>query len=196
MQNTTRIGFTCLGLLALLLATVSSAQEQPRQHSGNTDAQHDFDWEAGTWKTQVRRLVNPLSGSQEWVEYTGTSVVREVLDGRANLVELRVEGTAGRIHGTSLRLYNPQARQWSLNYASAASGMLSPPVYGGFHASSGDRRGEFYGQENLDGRAVLVRFVISGITTDSARFEQAFSADGGRTWETNWIAVDTRVDGR
>ena len=114
MQNTTRIGFTCLCLLASLLATASSAQEQPRQHSGDTDGQHDFDWETGTWKTQVRRLVNPLSGSQEWVEYTGTSVVRELLDGRANLVELRVEGTAGRIHGTSLRLYNPQTRQWSL----------------------------------------------------------------------------------
>jgi hypothetical protein len=142
----------------------------------------------------VRRLVNPLSGSQQWVEYTGTSVVREVLDGRANLVELRVEGTAGRIHGTSLRLYNPQTRQWSLNYASAASGMLSPPVYGGFRDHGGDRRGEFYGQENLDGRAILVRFIISAITADSARFEQAFSTDGGQSWETNWIAVDTRVD--
>jgi hypothetical protein len=133
--------------------------------------------------------VNPLSGSKEWVEYTGTSVVRKVLEGRANLVELEVEGSAGRIHGASLRLYNPQTRQWNLNYASARNGMLSRPVFGGFH---GDR-GEFYGLEDVDGRAILVRFVISDITTDSARFEQAYSADGGRTWETNWIAIDTRV---
>lgn len=190
MQNMARIGFTCLCLLASMPAMTASAQVAQPQHVENADGQHDFDWEIGTWKTQVRRLVNPFSGTPEWAEYTGTSVVRKVLDGRANLVELRVEGPAGRIHGTSLRLYNPQTRQWSLNYASIRSGMLSRPVFGGFR----EGRGEFYGQEDLDGRAVLVRFVISDASADSARFEQAFSVDGGRTWETNWIAIDTRMD--
>lgn len=190
MQNGARIGFACLCLLALPLTMTTSAQEpQSTPRPAANDGQHDFDWETGTWKTQLRRLVSPLSGSNEWVEYSGTTVVREVLDGRANLAELRVEGRAGRIHGTSLRLYNPQARQWSLNYASMKSGTLSHPLFGGFR----DGRGEFYGQDELDGRAILVRFIISDITPDSARFEQAFSADGGRTWETNWIAIDTRV---
>ena len=190
MQNAARIGFMCLWLLALPPA---AAQElRPVTRAATQDGQHDFDWETGTWKTHVRRLAKPLSGSGEWLEYTGTSVVREVLDGRANLVELRVEGPAGRIHGTSLRLYNPQKRQWSLNYASMANGMLSRPVFGGFR----DGRGEFYGIEDLDGRAVLVRFVISNVSEDSARFEQAFSVDAGRTWETNWIAVDERIGGR
>ena len=113
------------------------------------------------------------------------------MDGEANLVELDVSGAAGRIRGLSLRLYNPQTRQWSLNFASAAGGTLGPPTVGGFR----DGRGEFYAQESLDGRAILVRFVISDITADSARFEQAFSPDGGKTWEVNWIATDRRVKG-
>jgi hypothetical protein len=188
MQNAARIGFTCLWLLALQPAGALEPRSAP--HAATHAGQRDFDWETGTWRTHVRRLAKPLSGSKEWIEYAGTSVVREVLDGRANLVELRVEGPAGRIHGTSLRLYNPQTRQWSLNYASMANGMLSRPVYGGFR----DGRGEFYGIEDMDGRAVLVRFVISDVSKDSARFEQAFSVDAGRTWETNWIAVDERID--
>lgn len=174
--------------LLVLLAMTASAQP-PQAATAPGEGQHDFDWEFGTWKTQVRRLTRPLSGSKDWIEYTGTSVVSGVLDGRANLVELRIEGASGRIHGTSLRLYNPQTRQWNINYASAHDGLLTRPLYGGFQAA----RGEFYGAEDLDGRAVLVRFVISEVKPDSARFEQAYSADGGRTWETNWIAIDTRL---
>lgn len=153
------------------------------------DGQHDFDWEFGTWNTRLRRLGAPLSGSRQWLEYEGTSIVRPLLDGRANIVELAVEGPAGRIEGASLRLYDPQARQWSLHYASLRSGSLTAPVHGGFQ----DGRGEFHGLEELDGRVVLVRFVMTGIGTDTVRFEQAYSDDGGRNWEVNWIATDTRV---
>ena len=156
------------------------------------DGQHDFDFEIGTWKTHLRRLQRPLSGSTTWVEYEGTTVVRKVLDGRANLVELKVNGPAGRLEGLSLRLYNPQSRQWSLNFANIASGTLSPPTIGEFK----DGRGEFYNQETYNGRAILVRFVITKITQDQYRFEQAFSGDGGKTWEVNWIAIDTRVKER
>ena len=153
------------------------------------DGQKDFDFEIGTWKTRLKRLQNPLSGSTTWIEYEGTTVVRKVWDGRANLVELDVKGAAGRIEALSLRLYNPQSRQWSLNFASVNGGALSPPTVGGFK----DGRGEFYNQETFNGRAILVRFIISDITADSCRFEQAFSDDGGKTWETNWIANDTRI---
>jgi hypothetical protein len=152
------------------------------------DGQRDFDFHIGTWKTHLKRLLKPLSGSTEWTEYEGTTIVRKVWDGRANLVELVADGPAGHFEGLSLRLYNQQSRQWSLNFANARSGTLSPPTIGGFK----DGRGEFYNQETYDGRAVLVRFVISDITADSVRFEQAFSDDGGRTWEVNWVAVDTR----
>jgi hypothetical protein len=170
----------CIGAAPAFAAKDSST---PR------DGQHDFDFEIGTWKTHLKRLLHPLTGSTTWVEYDGTSVVREVLDGRANLVELRVEGSAGRIEGMSLRLYNPESRQWSLNFVNAGSGTLSTPTIGEFK----DGLGEFYDQETLNGRAILVRFVISGITKDSCHFEQAFSADGGKSWEVNWIATDTRT---
>ncbi|MBV7473896.1 hypothetical protein KW826_08965 [Pseudoxanthomonas sp. PXM05] len=175
--------------MALLAMNAPAQTPQVASAAAPGDGQHDFDWEIGTWKTELRRLAKPLSGSQEWGEYAGTSVVRKVLDGRANLVELRVAGPAGAIEGVSLRLYNPQAGQWSLHYAGARSGTLTRPVHGSFR----NGRGEFYGQEDLDGKAILVRFVISDITPDSARFEQAYSDDGGRNWETNWIAVDTRI---
>lgn len=184
--------------VAILLAGVAVVEVRSKskasgisaeQSLNERDGQHDFDFEIGTWKTHLRRLKNPLTGSTTWVEYKGTTVVRKVWIGRANLVELDVEGPSGRIEGLSLRLYNPEARQWSLNFANSASGTLAEPVVGGFK----NGRGEFFGQEMLNGRAIFVRFVISEITPNSCRFEQAFSDDGGKTWEVNWIATDTRV---
>jgi hypothetical protein len=153
------------------------------------DGQRDFDFHIGSWKTRLRRLQKPLTGSKTWVEYEGTTVVRKVWNGAANLVELDVSGPAGRIEGLSLRLYNPESRQWSLHFSNRRTGTMSPPTIGEFR----NGRGEFTSQEDLDGRAIFVRFVISDISPDSCHFEQAFSADGGRTWEVNWIATDTRV---
>jgi hypothetical protein len=184
-----------LGTLILTMAawsfapSVLSTASDAQQAAKDRDGQHDFDFEIGTWTTRLRRLSRPLSGSSTWVAYEGTSTVRKVLDGRANLVELDVKGTDGRIEGLSLRLYNPQTRQWSIHYASSRDGVLTAPVTGRFT----NGRGEFYGQDTLDGRVILVRFVVSDIKADSCRFEQAFSDDGGKTWEVNWIAVDTRV---
>lgn len=197
-METSHAGFGSLLSLALLAvvaphpaaaqtATATNAQASEAQRDG----QHDFDFEIGTWRTQLKRLVDPLSGSKTWVEYEGTTVVRKILGGRANLVELDVQGPAGRIEGLSLRLYDPQARQWSLNFSNIKSGTLSPPSIGSF--SKG--RGEFYSKESMDGREILVRFVISDIAADSCHFEQAYSADGGKTWEVNWIADDTRMGG-
>ncbi|MDB6163848.1 MAG: hypothetical protein JWL98_1280 [Xanthomonadaceae bacterium] len=159
------------------------------------DGQHDFDFEIGTWKTHLKRLLHPLSGarlseSSEWVEYEGTTAVRKVWKGRANLVELIADGPAGHFEGLNLRLYNPQSRQWSLNFANAATGSLGQPTIGEFR----NGRGEFYDQEDFNGRAVLVRFLIMPVDANTIRFEQAFSDDGGKTWEVNWIATDTRVD--
>jgi hypothetical protein len=161
------------------------ATVQPAQRDG----QHDFDFEIGRWKTHLSRLQHPLAGSSAWVEYEGTTVVRKIWNGRANLVELEVTGPAGRIEGLSLRLYNPTARQWTLNFASSSGGVLTQPTVGEFR----NGRGEFYDQEKFNDRAILVRFVISDITANSCHFEQAFSDDGGHTWEVNWIATDTRI---
>jgi hypothetical protein len=179
----------CLSQPPFAFSQTSTPQVNAQSSNSVRDGQHDFDFEIGTWKTHLKRLLNPLTGSTTWVEYDGTTVVRKVLNGRANLVELVVDGPAGRFEGLSLRLYNPQSRQWSLNFANAKSGVLAQPTIGEFK----NGRGEFYDQETFNGRAILVRFVISDITPNSCRFEQAFSDDGGKTWEVNWIATDTRV---
>lgn len=161
----------------------------PQPASTERDGQQDFDFEIGAWKTHLSRLLRPLTGSRTWVEYEGATVVRKIWNGRANLVELVADGPGAHIEALSLRLYNPQSRQWSLNFASSSGGTMSQPTIGGFK----NGRGEFFSQETLNGRAIFVRFVISDITPDSCRFEQAFSDDGGKTWEVNWIATDTRV---
>jgi hypothetical protein len=152
-------------------------------------AQHDFDFEIGEWKTHVSRLQHPLTGSTTWVEYDGTTVVRQVWGGKANLVELEVDGPAGHLELLSLRLYNPETHQWSLNVASSRSGELGTAAIGTFK----NGRGEFVDRETFAGRTILVRFTIFDIKPDSCHFEQAFSADDGKTWEVNWRAADTRV---
>ncbi len=183
-----RLGFIVTAL-SLLFVLVADASAQTAPASSNRDGQRDFDFELGTWKTHLKRRLRPLTGSNTWVEYEGTTVVRKVWNGRANLAELDVTGPSGRIEGLSLRLYNPESRQWSLNFSNVAGGTLSPPTIGEFK----NGRGEFYNQETLNGRAILVRFVIFDITPNSAKFEQAFSDDGGKTWEVNWIATDKRT---
>jgi hypothetical protein len=153
------------------------------------DGRHDFDFNIGTWQTHVSRLLHPLTGSTSWVEYEGTSVVRRVWNGRASLFELEVDGPAGHIEGVGLRLYNSQSHQWSLNWANSTDGTMNRPMIGEFT----DGRGEFFDQEPLNGRIILVRNGFSDITSNSSRFEQAFSDDGGKTWETNWIMTFTRL---
>ena len=165
------------------LSVGSQSRPAPR------DGSRDFDFAIGTWRTHLRRLLRPLTGSTTWIEYDGTSVIRKVWDGRANLVELDVTGTGGRIVGLSLRLYNPESRQWSLNFANASVGTMSVPTVGEFR----NGRGEFYDQELFNGKMILIRNVFSDITPASYRFEQSFSDDGGKTWELNWVVVDTRV---
>jgi hypothetical protein len=162
--------------------------EPPAAAPVAADGAHDFDFEIGMWKTHLKRLQHPLSGSTTWVEYEGTTNVRSILGGRANVVELQVGGPAGRIDGLSLRLYEPDSHQWTLNYASVRDGRLTTPMIGGFRG----QRGLFYAQDTLNGQAIFVRFAITETDSDSIHFEQAFSADGGQTWEVNWIADDTR----
>jgi hypothetical protein len=192
MRRTSAAFAACLALAMYALMGVSSPVSADSKSSGETvttEGWHDFDWEFGTWKTHVKRRLRPLSGSQDWVEYEGTTTVSKVWNGRANLVELDVNGPAGRIEALSLRLYNPEARQWSLNFSNVTGGAMAIPTVGEFK----EGRGEFYAQETLGGRSILVRFVISEFNRESAHFEQAFSGDGGKSWETNWIAVDRRL---
>jgi hypothetical protein len=191
MRHTSAAFAACLALAVYALVGITPAVSADSKSSGETvatDGRRDFDWEFGVWKTHVKRRLHPLSGSQDWVEYEGTTTVSKIWNGNANLVELNVTGPAGRIEALSLRLYNPEARQWSLNFSNINGGTMAIPTVGEFKSG----RGEFYSQETLGGRSILVRFVISEFSRKSAHFEQSFSGDGGKTWETNWIAVDTR----
>lgn len=165
-----------------------TAQPEPRAIPAERDGQHDFDFEFGAWNAHIKRLVRPLSGSDTWVDLKGTSVVRPVWEGRANLGELEVGNPSTHLEGLSLRVYNPESRQWSIYWANAKDGVLGTPMIGQFK----NGRGEFFNQELFQGRAVYVRFIFSDVTPTSFRIEQSFSADGGTTWEPNWIATFTR----
>jgi hypothetical protein len=153
------------------------------------DPRTDFDFIIGSWKVHNRRLRQRLKGSNSWEEFEGTAVARKIWGGAGNIDEYEAESPSGRIQGMTVRLYNPKSQQWSLYWANNANGVLETPMIGGFK----DGRGEFYDQEMFEGRSIYVRYIWSNITPDSARWEQAFSADGGKTWETNWIMELTRV---
>ena len=156
------------------------------EHDGRTD----FDFFIGRWKAHNRRLRGRLKGCNDWEEIEGVAVIRKVLGGIGNIDEISMEREIGHLEGLTLRLYNPESRQWSMYWAASVDGSLEPPVIGGF----ADGRGEFYSQESFEGRSIFVRFICSDITETSCRWEQAFSADGGKTWETNWISELTRLE--
>ena len=199
MKILKRIGVFVLLCTPALLQPLRYAQAQsanaskasPQSASPQHDGKHDFDWDIGTWKTHQRRLLHPLTGSTTWVEYDGTDVVRKIWDG-ANQGLVEADGPAGHLEIYTLRLYNPEAHQWNIYFANSASGSLSLPVVGEFK----NGHAEFYDQETYNGRAIFVRFSISDITADSCHFEQAFSADGGKTWDPNFIVTETLVKDR
>jgi hypothetical protein len=177
---------------------VSTSQQQLSQPSAVSaqaaplrDGSHDFDFLIGNWKAHVRRLPDRLVGSTTWIEYDGISNHKKILDSNANFEEFEVDNPEKHLHlkAQTLRLYNPDSHQWSIYLLDLDKGALNlPPVVGQFAGS----RGEFYDQEQYKGRSILVRYVWLNISPKSSRMEQSFSADGGKTWETNWICELTR----
>ena len=153
------------------------------------DGAHDFDFDIGKWHTHSSRLMHPLSGARDWADMDGTTVVTPIWGGRANLAEFKADGAAGHVELLSLRWYNPVAHQWYLDFATPNVGVLGIPNVGEFR----NGRGDFYDQEPINGRSVLIRFSIWKLNRDTARSEQAFSVDGGKTWETNWINTYSRI---
>jgi hypothetical protein len=155
------------------------------------DGSHDFDFLIGDWKAHVRRLPDRLNNSNVWVEYDGISNHHKLLDSNANFEQFEVTGADKKLHikAQTLRLYNPATRQWSIYLIDLDSGTLdTPPVVGGFTG----KRGEFFHQETLKGRTILVRYVWLDLSSTSARMEQSYSPDGGKTWEVNWICELSR----
>jgi hypothetical protein len=167
----------------------ANAQGATAREAKMHEGAHDFDFDLGAWHTHSRRLLHPLTGSKDWIELDGTTIVNKVWGGRANLAEYAADGPSGHLELLALRWYNPAAHQWYLNFATPQVGSFGVPGVGEFT----NGRGEFYDQETIDGRSILVRFSIWGITPDSAQSEQAFSDDGGKSWEVNWINYYKRL---
>ncbi len=176
---------TISAITALLLSLVATAQGKQTR----VDHQHDFDWEIGDWKVHLRRLLHPMTGANEWAQYEGTAHVRKVWNGRANLLELELDGPAGHIEGLSLRLYDRRTKRWSVYFATSDDGTLDIPMVGQFQ----NGRGEFFDRETIQGKMIDLRFVFSDVTAKSFHGEQSFSPDLGKSWETNWIEDFTRA---
>lgn len=153
------------------------------------DGSHDFDFDVGVWKTHIIRHLHPLTGPDETVELRGTVTVRKLWGGRGQLEEIEADGPKGHWEGMTVFLYDPQARQWSMNFANSAAGKLELPMIGGF----ANGRGELIEQDTLDGRSILVRVVWANITPRSHTYEEWFSSDGGHTWKLSFTAAKTKV---
>jgi len=184
-------------MLILSQASVVRAEStsNPAIDATSRDGQHDFDYLVGSWNIHLKRLLHPLTGSNEWIEFDGTVVCRQVWNGHAEVEEFNVDSQEKNIHihGLAVRLYNPASRQWTIYWANEKNGVMdAAPQVGHFR----DGRGEFYGQDTLDGRPIFVRFTWTNTSSLAPHFEQAYSDDGGKTWEVNWVTEQTRTDGK
>ena len=150
---------------------------------------HDFDFFVGDWRVRHRQLKRRLVGETEWIEFFGETTTRKILGGLGNIDENGIDKPVGAYEAATLRLYDPAEDRWSIWWVDARNPGLEPPVHGRFI----DGVGRFFGDDQLDGRPIKVRFIWSNITSTSAHWEQAFSADAGASWETNWTMAFERV---
>ena len=173
---------TILALCALiaLIPAISLA--------GDGAGAHAMDFDFGTWRTHSSRLMHPLTGSTEWKDMDGYTIVKPIWNGRANIAEYKADGPAGHVELLALRTYDPTTDQWYLNFSHPNTGTLDVPAVG---VAKGSRI-DFYDQETLAGKSIWVRFSIWRISEDTAQSEQAFSNDAGKTWEVNWVNKYTR----
>jgi len=180
------------GIALLIMTAVSSphvhaAQDTPKPVAADTDLSglHDFDFLVGEWRVHSRRLKERLAASTDWEEFEGTITSRRLMDGWANVDDTVFHTPQGIYRGVAPRAYDPKSGQWAIWWIDGRNpfGALDPPVKGRFVKGVGT----FYADDMLRGKPIKVRFTWSDITPTTARWEQAFSPDGGKTWETNWM---------
>jgi hypothetical protein len=187
MENL-RTYFTLGAIILAAVTAPAAAQTAAPGKAAARDGSHDFDPLIGTWKYHLKRLKDRLAGSHEWVEFEGRGKCSPIWDG-AMIEQAVFEAPGDRIEGMVVRLYNPETHQWRLYWDNRKVGEFDPPQIGEFKNGVG----EFFTQDTWKGRTVLVRFQWSRLDIPSPHFEQAFSDDGGKTWEVNWITDQTRV---
>ena len=167
---------------------MSAIASPTEQHS----AVHDFDFYFGKWRIHHRRLKDRLAGSTEWQEFEGTSTAWPILGGAGNMDDNVLELPAGTYRAVTVRSFDPETNQWAIWWLDGRfpKGPLDPPMVGSFENGVGT----FYANDTFKGQPITVRFIWSDITPTSTRWEQAFSPDGGKTWEINWIMESTRIE--
>ena len=179
---TSSSSFVRLVVLLIACAPAAVTADTARVREGR----HDFDLRFGDWQVHHKKLKDRLANSHAWIEFDGTLSVRPLMDGLANVSENVFNLPDGAYRGVSLRAYDVKTNQWATWWLDGRNplGDLDPPLKGRFEAGTGT----FYGSETFQGKPVRVRILWSQVTPNTARWEQAYSADDGKTWETNWIS--------
>lgn len=153
------------------------------------DGRHDFDFFIGKWKVKHRKLKALMQGSAEWDEFESTVEDRKILGGIGNFEEMTFQRESGAFYGVSISLFNPKTAEWSQYWVDSANAVLTSPMVGKFNNGVG----QFFAEDDLDGKPVMARAIWSKVTANSCQWEQALSDDGGKTWETNWVMEFERV---
>lgn len=186
----------CLSMLIAALATASPVRagtdrDKPATLGADLSGIDDFAFEVGHWRVHHRVLKLRPDGTQQWLEYDGTSSNRAIMGGQANIEDNEFHTPEGTRRGVAIRSYDRSNGTWAIWWIDGRypHGAMDPPMVGRF----ADGVGTFYSDSVLDGKPVRTRFIWSHITPKSARWEQAFSYDAGRTWQVNWIMTFERV---
>lgn len=183
--------------LVLVVSGFSVAQsfrgsgQEISHEEGVVPGLHDFDFLVGHWRVHHRKLKERLANSHEWIEFQGTLLSQPLMGGYSNVDDLELKVPGAPYRGVALRSFDSKTQQWSIWWLDSRTprGPLDPPMRGSFHNGVGT----FYGDDTLNGRPVRARFLWSKITPTSCHWEQAYSPDGGKTWETNWEQDITRI---
>jgi len=175
---------TCLSLAAFAMTCATAATPAPAGE--DVSGLHDFDFQVGDWRVHHR-----VKRDSDWLEFDGTCSNRRLMEGRANVEDHRFEKASGVTYGVAVRTYDPKTAQWAIWWFDSRDphGVIDPPVKGKFENGVGT----FYSDYTSNGKPMRVRYTWSHITANSAHWDQAVSADAGKTWDTNWTMEFRRV---
>ncbi len=179
------------GAVGVVLLTQSQATDARRESQQPSSGAGGFDFLHGRWMVSHKKLKARLVGSTEWITFPGTMDVQPILNGAGSIDENVIHDPDGTYLASSIRVFRPSTQSWSIHWADSRYPGLDKPLVGRFEGSMG----RFYADDELDGRAIKVRFTYERLARSRARWAQAFSADGGGSWETNWIMAFEREGG-
>lgn len=179
-------------LLSLIACTVAGTLIEPGEamaKSPDAIGARDFDFLIGRWSVRHRKLKERLQGSNSWFEFPGTLHVRPILSGLGNVDENELFDPEGVYLATSLRVFRPETSQWSVYWVDGRAPGIDKPCVGAFNG----KVGRFYADDEFAGKPIRLRFTYEDVSAGEARWEQAFSADAGASWETNWVMEFSRL---